>query len=193
MMINKKNIDSIIIKEAIQYYKKYGFPYVDMTPQELLLDYKNLIFANPKITKRYGFMGETYYSVGCGLQGIEFCKNFMPHQFKVKVNGTAGSPYDAFKRDRYLKKAIEMSIRYTGKINDAKLRSYLSRVSWHQFATNFRPLLQKQFIIGICVLDLLYMIIVLDLAVDFLDFYHQIMQILQNIYVLIHHQNQLMG
>lgn len=138
-----KNIDSLIIENAFNYYRESGFPFVNMTNHELLLDFKKLLNNYPKITKRFNFLGEKFYSVGTGLAGIEFCKHFVPHQYKVKINGSAGSPYDAYLDDRYLKKAIEMSIQYTGSIDDKKLRSYLSRVSWHQFATNFRPLAAK--------------------------------------------------
>lgn len=137
-MIDIHNINNLIIDSAYKYYKQNGFPYVKLTPQQLLLDFKKLFESNPIISKRRDFYGKKYYSVGCDLSGVEFCKHFMPHQFKVKITNP-GSPYDAFLKNDDLKKAIKMAYEYTGSIDDKKLRSYLSRVNWHQFATNFRP------------------------------------------------------
>ena len=142
-MIEIKNIDHWILKRAYNHYKKNGFPFVSLTPHELLIDFKKILESNPKITKRYDYKGRLYYSVGTGFAGIEFCKHFMPHQYTVKVFGSSGSPVDAFKKKKLLRKSIKMAYHYTGRIEDVPIRTYLSRVEWHQFATNFRPVAAK--------------------------------------------------
>lgn len=142
-MIELKNVDHWILKEAYNFYKKTGFPFVCLTPHELLIDFKKLMESKPKITKRYDYKGQLYYSVGTGLAGIEFCKHFMPHQYTVKVFGSMGSPTEAFEKRRLLRKSIKMAYQYSGKITDTSVRSYLSRIEWHQFATNFRPAAAK--------------------------------------------------
>lgn len=142
-MINLKNIDRKIFRTAYNYYRRKGFPYVDLRPYELLLEYKKVLEAKPQITRRYDFEGKTYLSVGTSNQGTEFCRHFMRHQYDVRVFASAGSPVDAFNKRKLLLKSIKMNYFYNSNISDIYLRNYLARVEWHQFATNFRPVAAK--------------------------------------------------
>lgn len=141
-MINKNNIEKEIIRKAFKYYRK-NFPFVKLTEHELLIDFKKVLFSEPKITKRYNYKGEIYHSVGSNSCGIKFCQHFMPHQQEVRVSGTSGSPMDAFNKKKLLKKCIRMCFKYRGDVKQPGVLNYLSRVEWHQFATNFRPVAGK--------------------------------------------------
>lgn len=124
------------INLVFNYYRINGFPYFNLTQEDINKEFNNLLNFN---TNSILLEDDKLKQVMLGLNLVNF---FMPHMWNIKTNKFK-SPMEAFLDDKLFLKAIEKRIKLGDNISDAGIRKALSWVSGTHRVSNFKPTIAK--------------------------------------------------
>lgn len=127
----------IIIDRVFDYYRSVGFPYYDMSDDEILKEYKKFMKFDMK-----GLIVEDD-EINQIMHGLNITNNFFPNMWEVQCNNML-TPKQVFDSDELFKKAIAKRIR----MSDCPLRPFGIRkaikiYSGTQSVSGFRPSVAK--------------------------------------------------
>lgn len=124
------------IKNVFDYYRKNGFPYFDLSHEDIIKVYNKMINfdTDTLILENY-----TLKQVMHGLNLVNF---YMPHMWDIDCNNFT-SPMKCFNSDNMLEKAIRKRVKYGDNMSDAGMRKVLSYTHGTHRVSNFRPTIAK--------------------------------------------------
>jgi len=133
---DKRTLDDTI-DCIFQYYRKYGYPYMNITDNEKYdhmeklrkYDYDSIIMGND--------LKKT-------MHGLRLAWSYFPHAMEVKCGNSKISPMENFLNDKTFKMTIKKCLKWLKKHNNNKfqenrLRQSLKIYSGVQSVSNFRP------------------------------------------------------
>lgn len=126
-----------IVELCLRYWRARGFPYPDLTEDEIKVDYARLA----QTFKEKIFIGD---EIQMSMVGIKLANSFHPQMWKVKVNKSY-TPLDRFNDDAQLRVLIQKALSIWGdyySVNARNLRSML-RIYSTRRVSNFRPTAAK--------------------------------------------------
>ncbi len=127
-----------LLKRAFHYWRKNGFPYYNLSEQEIDREFSNL-----QASEVFRFIGKTGFA-GSTI-GLRLANNFHPQMWSVRVSRYR-SPMDVFTDDALLAAAIERAWRIWPDRYGARpssLRRILKSFPGTAAVSNFRPTLSR--------------------------------------------------
>lgn len=129
-----------LISVAFDYYRSNGFPYPQMTYQDLWGELYDLEDIELNITNPQGYLFQEMLPKELEIRhnGINVPNFFNRHIWSSYAVGMR-SPLEAFNDDKALRKAIRLALDTTGQLTDTSVRNKLKIVNGTQMCSNFRP------------------------------------------------------
>lgn len=127
-----------IVEECFLYWRKRGFPYYNLSHQEISVEYSRVVSA----TKENILLGD---EIRVSMAGVRLANHFHPQMWSVKV-GSARAALECFNDDLKLRKLIARALnvwpdRYS--VNESNVRQMLKTFSHTSCISNFRPTAAK--------------------------------------------------
>ena len=118
-------------QEIFDYYRGYGFPLFNLSPEQREHKFKTLIEYDHSTLLNNGIVHQT-------MHGLSLSWHYHPHRWSIKC-GNMKTPLEIFNDDSLFKKAIDKRIKYGTYISDSGIRKTLCTYSGTQAVSNFRP------------------------------------------------------
>jgi tRNA1(Val) A37 N6-methylase TrmN6 len=134
--LDSKDLD-IIVDKIFTYYRAHGFPYFDMSDDDIIKEYKKFMkFDMSKLVIDNNELNQI-------MHGLNITNNFFPNMWDVKCKNMR-TPMEVFNDDVLFKKAIRKRI----SMSDCSLRPFgvrkgLKIYSGTQSVSGFRPSIAK--------------------------------------------------
>lgn len=127
-----------IVTACFHYWRKCGFPYYQLSDEEILYEYQRLT----RVTKDRVFVGN---DIRMQTAGLRLANHFHPQMWEVRV-GRYRSPLECFLDDQALRRLIQRALmvfpdRYS--VNPSNMRRMLRTFNDTSGVSNFRPTAAK--------------------------------------------------
>jgi hypothetical protein len=133
-----KRAQTELLKRAFHYWRENGFPYYNLSEQEIDREFSNLQACGvSRSLDKTGFAGSNV--------GLRLANNFHPQMWSVRVSRYR-SPMDVFKDDELLAAALERAWRIWPDrygVRPSSLRRILKSFPGTAAVSNFRPTLSR--------------------------------------------------
>jgi len=117
-----------------KYWNEYGFPYQDMSIEDITEEYDKLLEFNPDSV----FIPEVKEITQHNL-GLATANNFHPHKYSVSAKGYR-SPMDNYTNKKLFKRVLLKTMKFSGNpFNKTGMRNMMGIFSGTQGVSNFRP------------------------------------------------------